>query len=102
MGMAPSDVRALLEGYDLEEKTEFVLPGTTVIGSFDVAMASVAGLQDLMFVRGTGLPEGAKIVTVGVGLITLDMAATAAGLVNLTFTTYLQISDSWLAARRDN
>jgi hypothetical protein len=103
MGMSPLDVRQLLEGYDLEEKRQLILPGTLVLGDATVGMPSAEGVLPFMQVAGAGVPAGAYVVSVDPAgpSVEISAPAVAAGSVSLAFTTFVQLSDSWLANRRD-
>lgn len=56
------------------------ITGTTASASTSVtAVSSVVGLYSGQKISGTGIPSGATIATVGVGSLTLSLAATADG-----------------------
>jgi hypothetical protein len=101
--MTPADVRDLLEGYCLEEVTSYQRAGDLTAGSAAVANVDTSGLKPLMKVSGTGVPAGAVIESVGEGALVLSAPATAtAAGAALTVTTFLQLSDDWLAQARDH
>lgn len=100
--MTPRDVRDLLEGYCLEEVTTYARTGTLVEGDAVVTGIDASELKPLMKVSGAGVPAGAVVAEVGDGTVTLSAPAEASGAdVALTVTTFLQVSDDWLARTRD-
>jgi hypothetical protein len=100
IGMSPLDVRELLEGYCLDDKTVTVRPVTTVSGS-DLVTVEPSGLLPLMTVAGPGIPSGAFIAEVLQGQVRLSAQASASATVQATFTTFTQVSDSWITNTRD-
>lgn len=103
MGMSPLDVRQILEGYDLEERKTVPVQGTLSPGSTTVGVASVEGILPLMTVAGGGIQPGAYVVSVDEVALTFELSspAQAEGKAALSLTTFAQLSDAWLAARRD-
>lgn len=100
--MTPRDVRDLLEGYCLDETLVLPRTGTLTADSTAVTGIDASGLRPLMKVSGEGVQDGTVIASVGESVIELSLPATASGTdVALTVTTFLQISDEWLANARD-
>jgi hypothetical protein len=78
-------------GEDLNgNNAEIKLSGTTITGSFDIAMANTTGIIANQYIVGIGIPYAAKVVSVVTNTsITIDYPATASSTNTLMFGSLL-------------
>jgi len=84
VGNTTSDAYAAIHSDSI---TTFVKTGTTVSGSADVRLQSIAGVKVGQVVTGSGIPADTLVQSILFDTVTLNNNATASATVNLTFTS---------------
>ena len=100
----PQEVRDHLEGYGLNVTGTKEKTGNTTDGQPTVTAIVTSDLKPNMRIAGTGIPSGAKILTIDSSTqLTIDANATANGTgVDITITYFTCLTDDWLINVRDN
>jgi len=101
-----NDIRKYLRGYCVDLEDTVIIKGDTTDTSAIIVNIDTRSLEKEMRISGAGIPAGAVIQSVDnvgqVGQITISVNATAtAAQVDLTFTFYTEMTDEWIANRRD-
>lgn len=101
-----NDIRKYLRGYCVDLEDTVIIKGDALTGSAIIANIDTRSLEKEMRISGAGIPAGAVIQSVDnvgqVGQITISVNATAtAAQADLTFTFYTEMTDEWIANRRD-
>lgn len=101
----PLDVRHFLEGYCLETQDQLSFTSTFILGVTTLNLVGpVSSLRANMSIAGTGIPTGAKIVSVDYDLQTVEISnATSSAETDsdLTVIKNTFLSDEWIINRRD-
>lgn len=100
------DIRKYLRGYCIDTESTFSVTGNTTNGSVIISNINTWQIETQMRISGIGISEGAKVQSVDyiskTGQITIDINATADGTdVALTFNYFSEMTDEWIAKRRD-
>ena len=99
------EIRQYLRGYCVDLEGTFSVNLSTTVGSA-IVTGDTRNIEPMMRVSGAGIPVNATVQSVesiGItGQFTLSANATATGAdVALTFTYYTEMTDHWIAQRRD-
>ena len=100
----PQEVRDHLEGYGLNVTGTKSKTGNTTNGQPSIAAIDTSDLKPNMRIAGTGIPSGAKILTIDSSTqLTIDGNATADGTgISITITYFTCLTDDWLINVRDS
>lgn len=99
-----SEIRQYLRGYCVDSEDTFTATGTTTVGAAVVGIDS-RNIEPQMRISGTGIPDDTTVLSVDSvaieGQITISKDATVTAENLFTFSYFSEMTDNWIALRRD-